>query len=555
MLTQYESTFTIAAGTADDDAANADCLNRFRQVVRLAMDELQAATGHPAPDLEQGATASTGYAAISAEREYPGRPDLSVRLEARFCTGDDGVAIQMHTRFISADGSDLPNLPAGPPRLLRTIAERFPCHRGITPISNAVVTVSADDAAAFTTDHILNPDRTLPILVISADRHEQTAVDPQRALDYLAGIAQVAVFDNNGPTTGAPACFNGSIRIYGPLRNGNVPSKYYSKEAAARLQLYDLQQNCLTYAPDNDFDHRFSLVRADVILERNRHLEAERQQRAEPPAPSDAAETTELRREIRRAQMRGNEANRKLEIANDAIAQLQKDLDAAEERNTYLVESAVPDSDESDTEQPRDRARRLRAANQELREKDAASTATIERLNADNQSLRQEINRRRQNDNAPAIPLTGDPADNITVLNHAVNIYRDRLRHYIITSLRRHFGDDLTDCLTERGIVELDRIRTRELAASDPEAFIDVDMFEDIVVAYPKCFRSSDLPRKLREIKRIRNNAAHPPPQGFDYANMQDSLRTISEVMAVIGAGPAGAAITDLMHLTQRPAI
>ena len=555
MLTQYESTFTIAAGAVGDNEADAAGLSRLRQVVRLAMDELQAATGQPSPDLEQGATNSAGYAAISTEREYPGRPELSIRLEARFCTGDDGLAAQIHTRFISADGSDPPNLLAGPPRLLRTIAEQFPCHRGITPISSAATEVAAADAAAFTTDHIRSPDRTLPILVISTDRHGHTAVIPQQAADYLAGIAQVAVLDDNGTTAGVPACYNGSIRLYWPLRNSSVPSKYYSKEDAARIALYELQQICLTHAPDNDFDHRFSLVRADVILERNRHLEAERQQRTPSPAPSDIGDATELHREIRRAQLRGNEANRKLNIANETIAQLQKDLAAAEDRNTYLAESAVPDSDETDTEHPRDRAHRLRVTNQELRERAAASTATIERLNADNQSLRQVINRRRQEDRAAAIPLTGNPADNITVLNHAVNIYRDRMRHYIIASLRQQFGNNLTDCLAGGGIVELAWHRTRELAASDPEAFIDVDVFEDIVVTYPECFSASDLPRKLREIKRIRNSAAHPPPQGIDYVNMQDGLRTISEVMAIIGAAPAGSAITNLMHLTQHCAI
>ena len=122
---------------------------------------------------------------------------------------------------------------------------------------------------------------------------------------------------------------------------------------------------------------------------------------------------------------------------------------------------------------------------------------------------------------AVAIPLTGHPADHITVVNHAVNIYRDRMRHYIIANLRQQFGNDLTACLTG-GIVELAWHRTRELAAADPKAFIDVDVCEDIVIAYPECFGISDLPRKLREIKRIRNNAAHPPPQGIDYVNMQD---------------------------------
>ena len=80
-------------------------------------------------------------------------------------------------------------------------------------------------------------------------------------------------------------------------------------------------------------------------------------------------------------------------------------------------------------------------------------------------------------------------------------------------------------------------------------------MFEDIVVAYPKCFGLPDLPRKLRDIKRIRNNAAHPPPRGIDYVNMQDGLRTISEAMAAIGAAPTDSAITDLMHLAQRRAV
>ena len=281
MLTQYAANFIISGS----DAASG--VPRLRQVVGLVMEELQATTGAAAPDLEQGATAAGGYASISAERPYPmqpGQPELSVRLEARFCTAADGdgdgdventaaVAAQISTRFISADGSDPPELLVGPPRLLREIVQRFPCRNGVSPVANAVARVTAADAADFTNAQLLNPQRTLPILVITERPQGGTAIDPERALSLLLGVAQVAHFDANGPAPGVARCYNGSVRMYWPP--GLQRPGYYTWNAAAALSLASLQRDCLANAAESDFDRRFGMARAAVILERNRQLESE----------------------------------------------------------------------------------------------------------------------------------------------------------------------------------------------------------------------------------------------------------------------------------------
>lgn len=567
MVTQYKANFII---DGNDDAGAG--VGRLRQVVDLVMEELQAATGATAPDLEQGATTTVGYAGISAERPYPvppGQPELSVRLEARFCAvadqdGDDGdrdaVAAQISTRFISADGSDPPELLAGPPRLLREIVQRFPCRSGVSPVANAVARITAADAVAFTNAQLLNPERTLPILVITERPQGGTAIDPERALALLLGVAQVAHFDASGPQGAVAPCYNGSVRMYWPLdiqRQG-----YYSWNAAAALSLASLQRDCLANAPESDFDYRFSLARAEVILERNRQLESEQRQWSAmtPPAPDAApadAEISRLRRELRRAELRGNEASRKLGLAQGKITQLQSDLAAANEQNEYINEYLADAADAAlpatpdDTNERRDAIRKLRAANRELREKDAQNAAAISRLNDESQSLKQELNQRRDGDRRDgAIKLTGGPADGVTALNHAVNIYRDRMRQFIVAVLRAEFGNDLANRLD--GVVELTQYRTRELAAVNPQAFIDVDVFENVVGSYPECFGRSGLAERLRDIRRIRNNAAHPPPQGIDDISTQDGLRRIAETLSLIGAAPAESAVRDLIDLMRR---
>ena len=569
MVTQYKANFII-----DGDDAAGSGVGRLRQVVDSVMEELQAATGATAPDLEQGATAAVGYAGISAERPYPvqpGQPELSVRLEARFCAiadvagdGDagnrDAVAAQISTRFISADGSDPPELLAGPPRLLREIVQRFPCRNGISTVANAVARITAADAVAFTNAQLLNPERTLPILVITERPQGGTAIDPERALSLLLGVAQVAHFDASGPQGAVAPCYNGSVRMYWPpdiQRQG-----YYTWNAAAALSLASLQRDCLATAPESDFDYRFSLARAEVILERNRQLESEQRQRSAttPPAPDAAdvapadAEISRLRRELRRAELRGNEASRKLGLAQDRITRLQSDLAAAnahnEYINEYLADAALPATPD-DTDERRDAIRKLRAANRELREKDAQNAAAISRLNDESQSLKQELNQRRDGDRRDgAIKLTGGPADGVTALNHAVNIYRDRMRQFIVAVLRAEFGNDLANRLD--GVVELTQYRTRELASVNPQAFIDVDVFENVVGSYPECFGRSGLAERLRDIRRIRNNAAHPPPQGIDAVSTQDGLRRIAETLSLIGAAPAESAVRDLIDLMRR---
>lgn len=560
MATQYEANFTIGGG---DDGSG---VGRLRQVVGLVMEGLQAATGAAAPDLEQGETGAVGYAGISAERPYPGHSELAVQLEARFCTDGDEVAAQISTRFISADGSDPPELRAGPPRLLREIVQRFPCRNGVSPVSNAVVRVTAADAVDFTNGQILNPERTLPILVITEHPQGGTAIDPERALSLLLGVAQVAHFDASGPAAGAGLCFNGSVRMYWPA--GISGREYYSWNAARSLSLAALQRDCLANAAESDFDYRFSLVRAEVILERNRQLEAEQRQRgamaggmaataaASASASADVAADAEigrLGRELRQAEIRGNEANRKLGIAEGNIARLQDELAAANEQNEYLEDAAavalLEAADETDGR--RDALRKLRADNREMREKDAQNAATIGRLNDESQSLKQELNQRREADRAGgAIKLTGGPADSVTALNHAVNIYRDRMRTFIVDRLRVQFGDNLADCLA--GVVELNPYRTRELAAVNPQAFIDVDVFENVVSSYPECFGYGGLAERLRGIRRIRNNAAHPPPEGFGAVNLQDSLRIIAETLNAIGAKQSDNTVRDLMEIMRR---
>ena len=589
MLTQYAANFIIDGDIIDGDAVAGSGVVRLRQVVGLVMDELQAATGAAAPDLEQDATPAVGYASISAERPYPvppGQPELSVRLEARFCTiananadtdadadadgnaGGNAVAAQITTRFISADGSDPPELLAGPPRLLREIVQRFPCRNGVSPVANAVARITAADALAFTNAQLLHPQRTLPILAITERPPGGTAIDPERALSLLLGVAQVAHFDANGPAPGVARCYNGSVRMYWPP--GLHRPGYYTWNAAAALSLASLQRDCLANAPESHFDDQFSQARAAVILERNRQLETQQRQRGAmtppPPAPAQtdadaaaAAEIARLRRELRQAELRGNEASRKLGLAESSITRLHSELAAANDQNDYRADylpdaaaaaAALPAPPDAAQER-RDALRKLRAANRELRAKDAQNAATISRLNDESQSLKQELHQRRDGDRRnSAIKLTGGPTDGVTALNHAVNIYRDRMRQFIVAGLNSEFGSDLPHRLAD--VVELTQYRTRHLAAANPQAFIDVDVFENVVGSYPECFGRSGLAERLRDIRRIRNNAAHPPPQGIDDISTQDGLRRIAETLSLIGATPAESAVRDLMELMRR---
>ena len=555
MPTQYETNFTV------ESRGGLGGVELLQSLIETIEQELRSGEGAADYELETNRVGSVGYAHFSGERTHPSLP-ATVRLETRLCTLDDApdVAVQILTRFVSADGVDLPDQPAGPPRLLDAITARFHCRAGTTEISGQPVELSAEDAEAFASAQVFSSERMLPIFLIT-----QNSIDPTAAQRRLQGLAQVAhclgnadraLMEHTGIST-----YDGAARIYWPgcqpRQNRRPPQgfrDFFMPNDARRLSLYEVQKACLADAPETDFDIRFSSARTTVILERNRQLEAENRERDAGSVPEDSSRIAGLEKARRTAEVRSNELSRQLQVAQRNVEQLLREKTEAGEIIAGLEEELdeLAGHPGGATGEERDQRSRLRRQYDELRSKTAEQEKTIARLNEDNQLLRQR-ERTRPDAAHRSLSLRAGHIGNITTLNHALNIFRDPCRAFIVRKLRDNHGDDLTAALG-RSIEFRDNQRSN--AVERPETVFDVGDFSAIIASNWDCFDDwQSLCRRMDDVKRIRNRAAHPPPEGFDEDWTQDSLRTIADTLESLGGKRSAegvAEIRDLIAATRR---
>ena len=503
MPIQYEATFAIHPPKGAEPVAGPELI---RQASELLMAETKPTTAdEPAPELETGAAGDIAYAIISGERRHPRHPERYVRLEARLCATDGAAYAQIRTRYLSADPkAPNPETPAGPPRLLRALTDRFACRQQISPISAQSCRLTPQQAEAFSRQHIANPARTLPILVITDPAEGSALINPTDAARVLAGLAQVVHTDHHGisPAPGVKRCDNGWAAFYWPPgQSGSPRTRYYTPNGRPPSAL-ELQRECPAQAPASDFDARFVTARSEVILHRNRLLEAQQQQTV--PAPAEETETDELRRQARREQIRANYNAQQLRIAQDKIRELEDRL-----HNLDTDAEPTPEAIPEPTPEP------------------GAPAGPTD-----------------------AIPLSGTVSDNVTIIGHAINLYRESIRRHIVRTLRqRHNPGQIAQLLT--GSVELDRHYTRQLAEADPHAFLDVTIFENVVDSCPQDFPDRRFGRQLAEIRRIRNLTAHPAPQGIPHDIARDGIRTICQTLTAAGDTHTAAGVSQLGPLIR----
>lgn len=551
MPPEYETAFSI-------NAAAVAGVPLWREVTERIKTELRSAIGddgEEAPDIETGAIDAAAYARISAERNYSGDPQNRMRLEVRLCTRAGALDAEVRSRFLSPSDAAPPNLLAGPPRLLQFIAAEFQCAIGADVLTRQPRRIAPEDAETFACQSLLNPLRRLPIVAISQDRQGGLPIDPERAQLALLGVASVVVLDQDAPTTLTRyikgrwfSCFNGAMQILWPGcridANGDGPRIRYPANAAAQHRpgelLRELQQACLGNAPESDFDSAFSDARVSVIMERNRLLEIQQQSLSEQSAQTSTAETDALKRELRKQEIAAREAARKWHNSLAAAAKLEQELAAA---NSRIDELSAAQSPAVESQDEKEISRKLRAENRELREERDKFRETNDRLNADNQLLRQQIRLSNSQQDACIIRLDTPHPGNVTILNYAVNLYRDPMRRYIINNLDASDDDSLREIL--RMSVEI-----HPFAKEKPEALIDVNDFHNIVTANRPYFdNSKQLAWNLRQIKDIRNRAAHPPPDGIRDDFTQYGLARIAEALETIGARPE---LMEIIRLQSR---
>lgn len=541
----YETTFQFDVPAAENEGSRLD------GVVQFLMDELSTGNASAGSEIEveSGNYGGYAYAMLKTERPHPQLTEQLMQLEVRLCAADGGaVQANFRSRFVSGDGVDPPDSSTGPPRLLLALADEFQCRIDGFDVAGEVLVVDEATVDDFVSEWVLSESRTLPLLLFSESAEGGVAQDLQRVRKGLTGLGRVVHMTQNADARFLELagqrlrCFNGAARWLWPGctfdRNGSGPpgSFYWPNQLANRDLVHRLQQTALEAAPVRDFDMQYSLCRAEVIFERNRQLEAERlsSQATEPD--------TESQKEIRKGQIRINEMNRMLGIERGKVAKLDQQLAEAlsriEELETELYER-------DNVEVMYASARNRRDKIQEMREDLERNAKTITQLNDELQKYRQEDRYRTERDGL-VLPLRSEHPGWLTICQHALNIYRDPMRQYVIDGLRDEYGGDVEQWVK----MSVAYTSGRTYKQGDPESSIDVGDFEDLVRGHSQCFGDDGLhTNRLGRIRTFRNTVSHPPVGGLEATVLQDGLRSIRDELQGIGHVEAAGEVERLSRL------
>ena len=548
MLTEYETGFTIqeTSGLAGN-ALLAEVADRLEFLLTYSGDD-----GSPRIT-EREISASSGYAVVSADRLHHLIPKHVVRIQARLCTEGEEVTAQIRSRFISPDENDPANLTAGPPRILKEIVDDYDCKIGIDQYQyhfrREVFLVKDAPTAREVMNFITNRNRKVPVLVLTDDPNGNTAIEPKLAFDYLLGLALVVRFvgDTSSHIKNATgqACYNGAMRFYWP---GGSVSQFYWPSDAASISPAQFQKDCIEKADlqdlNGDFEQIFSAARTRVI--REQRLERERTAQSEVVAQLARAQEriSELERQAKETEVKHSQTvDELLEELNSARTNSTSDSD--KDKEIRKLNTAVS--------QWRRRLNQYQDSNRELKRENSDLKESLERAEADVAAAKIPV----ITESAEGLSLTGNARiDNITILNHAINIYRNPARQYIIKALRKRYDNNLKEICDaiERTMNDDNDIRRLRKAQSErrPQDSIDVGNFEYIVMNNTACF--GDKPRlstRMADVRHVRNIAAHPEYNGIDNLMAKDGINKVARALREMGNNDYGKLVEQLLPLVR----
>ncbi|MDE2779156.1 MAG: hypothetical protein OXI91_05700 [Chloroflexota bacterium] len=532
------------------------CAERIGRLRSFLQTELSrdggAAVASSDIEIESDCAGEFGYALIACGRPHPRSPQQLLQLEVRiFDDGSGSAGVNVRSRFITPDGEDPPELRAGPPRFLTALADEFDCSVEAAGWSAQPQVISEDSVEAFVAEELLGGERKLPLLVISEDGEGGVLLDPERARRELMGLARVVRLAHNAEgryrelVHHTLACYGGAARWIWPGAtsgsNGPGPRRpYYGQEImpeadTANAFYYGLQQKALEYqdrfVPPHEFDSRFSKCRTEVLLARNRQMESREGGQAAP----DSNEATRQRRvEQARASLLATEKSRNERLSSE-LAAAQQRIDELEAELGAEPLDTPPDNSSGSTREVARLQKALESRN-----------ATIEGLREEVANLRRLA---RQGQEGQSLPLPESLAAQLTICNHALNLYRNPMRDFIVKQLRRKQPHDLATCL--EACVKDFNIHSR-YDPNDPGSYFDIGDFENLVQSYYDCFSvDTPDPRKLRDIRHFRNRVVHPPFGGLNAGVVLDGLRNIAEVLSSIGERQAASRVSGLEPLIE----
>lgn len=258
----------------------------------------------------------------------------------------------------------------GVPRLVRTLLDNQSAHVGPTLLPVAPTAIDEQHVGDLVSQ-LTDPERQIPLVVISKDRYATPEVALQRAEELLAKIAGLApVFILDGPATNALSealgpdlnVYGGAVRTYlpeltvpdrSPKRHPYIAGTVFASQpsaAATRVQR-SLTQSAVALSPPSIYRERAAYLpgfprhqedgKGEELLGDLIEVEADRDRLAN--------EVLSLRDELEFSALQLDEAEAELDTAQARIRYLEGRLRAAGDQsaNEPTPASAVPETAES----------------------------------------------------------------------------------------------------------------------------------------------------------------------------------------------------------------
>lgn len=181
--------------------------------------------------IERGRLEDTqaGYWSLTFEHPDDGIETIKWQTEFQLATNGGGVEVGAVVQAIG-DGSEAGGRSASRPNALVALAKRFNCRVGEERMTPDAKQVTRDDAKNFVNDDVFNPDRRMPLVVVSENRLGGMFMSANYLQSRLLGLARIATYDYqttrsvNRELGDFLGCWDGSIRIYRPGCSADDPS-------------------------------------------------------------------------------------------------------------------------------------------------------------------------------------------------------------------------------------------------------------------------------------------------------------------------------------------
>ena len=446
---------------------------------------------------------------------------------------------------------------------------------GKEELSYEPLVVGESNAESYVTGDLTAEDRRLPILAVSEYFTGGYAINPMDAQKTLAGVARVVCYTKEANKrlgsmlNSRVHCFNGAVRVLWPgCRqdvNGDGPKSIFRFPTDAKREeadlLLDMREVCVWVAMASGFEEQFSKAKIRVFQERirlsqesgetidklNQHIsnlnarisavETERD-RYKEVSEKRAEEIGSLETELEDSEDKREQLQRDLVTSQVRIEELQQDFKVAHDEITRLRKFEESTNQHEDIEN-------LRKENKEL-------LNTKRTLENENGCLIERIHLLESGEGNYSISLTDPIVDNVTILNHAINIFRNPMREHLIEQLKRKDLRKMKEAAAQPD----------DLNVHEPETFFDIlditgenDRYDKI-----KTFRFGDVASTyldwvdyqfFADIQELRNNAAHPRYDGLPTEDVKRGMRSIADALNSIGKLEKAATVDKLAELVR----